>query len=75
MKCVLKAKCSKEVFLDNAFLSVECKQRDEYTYGWYLTKADAAEDSTNLLQLGIFTEILKGWEVEGFVTFTKLMYG
>ena len=72
MKCVLKAKCNKEVFLDNTYNSIECKQRGEYTYGFYYAKKYAQEDADELhAKLQVEYKILDGWEVDGFVTFLK----
>ncbi len=71
MRCTLKAKCSKDVFLDNTFMSIESKQRDGYTYGFYHNKKYAKEDSNTLREnANVSSEILTGWEVDGFITLT-----
>ena len=66
MKCVLKIKSDKEKCLELTEMSVEQKQRDEYTYMWYESIKIAREDSKALSDAGIQVQILKGWEVEGF---------
>ena len=71
MKCTLKAKCSKQEFLDNTEYSLECKQKDEFTYGFYEDVYEAKYDETNLEKQLISCEIINGWEVDGFITFTK----
>ena len=68
MKCVVKAKCQKEEFLDHTLLSIEQKYKNGYTYGWYITRLDAQKDIQSLEQSSIKAECLHGWEVEGFVT-------
>lgn len=65
-KCTLKANCSKKEFLDRTVLSVECKEKKGYTYGFYHTKALASEDAGCLQKDGVNTEIIKGWNVSGF---------
>lgn len=54
--------------LDNALMSVECKVKGEHTYLWYYAKEYAKEDQKSLEQVGITSEILKGWEHDGFFT-------
>lgn len=69
MKCTIKAKCPKDIFLKYALHSVECKYRKGYTYGWYDFKMDAEMDKYSLNQAKIKNEIIRGWDIEGFVTF------
>lgn len=67
MKCTLKAKCSKDVFLKHTFYSVEAKHKDGFTYGFYHAKKFAAEDRDVLSKAGVPSDIISGWEVDGFV--------
>ena len=71
MKCTLKAKCFKQEFLDNTEYSLECKQKDEFTYGFYEDIWGVKLDETNLEKQSIPCEIINGWEVDGFITFEK----
>lgn len=72
MKCTIKAKCDKETFLKYTSRSLECKSKRGYTYGFYYYKSDARIDLYNLYKMNINdTQILKGWDVDGFVTFKK----
>lgn len=67
MKCTLKAECSKNKFLQHTFLSIECKESNGFTYGFYYSKSSALEDCSSLLRIGgVKSQILKGWEVDGF---------
>ena len=68
MKCTLKAECQKDVFLEHTSYSVEVKHRDGFTYGFYETRKYAAEDMTALSNAGVPSDIINGWEVDGFVT-------
>ena len=69
MKCTIKARCSKERFLKCALNSIECKYRNGYTYGWYEYKADAYTDNYRLKLAKIDNEIIRGWDIDGFITF------
>ena len=72
MKCVLKVESNdKTKVLDSALCSIEQKQRGNYIYLWYDTMSIAKEDQRSLSDAGLKSEILKGWEVDGFVSIYK----
>ena len=69
-KCMLKVKCSdKHKVLDVAYCSCANKVKDGNTYLWYYLKSLASADKSDLLKEGIESEIIDGWENDGFVTF------
>ena len=68
MRVTIKAKCSKENFLRYTQNSIECKYKNGYTYGFYERKIDAEIDKYRLKFVKIECEILKHWDVEGFIT-------
>ena len=73
MKCTIKAKCDKETFLKHTLRSIECKYKRGYTYGFYNYKSDAYLDNYRLHSaiVGITSYILRGWDIDGFITFRK----
>ena len=69
-KCMLKVKCAdKHKVLDIAWGSCANKVKNGNTYLWYYSMKDAKGDKSDLLSQGIESEIIKGWENDGFVTF------
>lgn len=69
-KCMLKVKCNdKHKVLDIALRSCANKMKDGNTYLWYYSMKYANDDKSDLLSQGIESEIIKGWENDGFVTF------
>jgi hypothetical protein len=65
---MLKAHCDKEHYLRTTCYSVECKQRNDYTYGWYSTKTAAMFDLDVLEYSGVSVVLLEGWDNEGFIS-------
>ena len=68
MKCVLKTKANKAKCLELTEMSIEQKQRNEHTYLWYESIRFAREDARALSDAGIQVQLLKGWDVEGFIS-------
>ena len=69
-RCMLKVKCAdKHKVLDIALCSCANKMKGGNTYLWYHSMNDAKDDKSDLLSQGIESEIIKGWENDGFVTF------
>lgn len=69
MKCVLKVHTKDKMkVLDIALCSIEQKVKGDYTYLWYETLGLADDDQRSLDENGIGSELIKGWEVDGFIT-------
>ena len=59
MKCIVKAKCSKDSFLKSTSYSIDCKYKWGYTYGFYERKIDAEIDKFDI-ETDVYAEAFHG---------------
>lgn len=69
-KSMLKVRCSDMgKVLNIALCSCAQRRKNDCIYLWYYSKKDAQGDKSDLLSQGIESELMKGWENDGFTTF------